>query len=87
MCRWEFDKGNQSLAVGVNGPLIIGDMHMTIRTAMDGMGGRSVSFSIRESLRSLIQAESEPRGLVFTTSRLILEALVHSAPAPRPACP
>jgi DNA-binding transcriptional LysR family regulator len=36
--RWEFEKGDQSLTVGVNGPLIIDDMDMTIQAAMDGIG-------------------------------------------------
>ena len=43
--RWEFDKGTQSVAVGVNGPLLIGDMDMTIRAAMDGIG---LVFSLEE---------------------------------------
>jgi hypothetical protein len=28
--RWEFDQGSKSLVVGVNGPLILDDMDMTI---------------------------------------------------------
>jgi DNA-binding transcriptional LysR family regulator len=36
--RWEFDNGSKSLAVGVNGPLIIDDMHMTVRAALNGVG-------------------------------------------------
>ena len=43
--RCEFVKGNRSLAVGVNGPLIIDDMDMTIRASMDGIG---VAFSLEE---------------------------------------
>lgn len=43
--RWEFDLGPQSLAVGVDGPLIIDDMDMTIRAAMDGVG---LAFSLEE---------------------------------------
>jgi DNA-binding transcriptional LysR family regulator len=43
--RWEFDKGTQSVAVGVNGPLLIDDMDMTIRAAMDGIG---LAFSLEE---------------------------------------
>ncbi|HEY3380139.1 MAG TPA: LysR substrate-binding domain-containing protein [Vicinamibacterales bacterium] len=45
--RWEFDKGDQSLVVGVNGPLIIDDMDMTIRAAVDGIG---LAFSLEEYL-------------------------------------
>jgi DNA-binding transcriptional LysR family regulator len=36
--RWEFDKGHQSLAVAVNGPLIVDDAEILIRAAVDGVG-------------------------------------------------
>jgi DNA-binding transcriptional LysR family regulator len=36
--RWEFDKGDQSLAVSVNGPLILDDLDLVIRAAIDGAG-------------------------------------------------
>jgi len=36
--RWEFDKGKQSLTVAVNGPLIVDDVQMLIRAAIDGVG-------------------------------------------------
>jgi DNA-binding transcriptional LysR family regulator len=36
--RWEFDKGDQSLAVAVNGPLIVDDVEIVIRAAIDGVG-------------------------------------------------
>ena len=36
--RWEFDKDNQSLAVAVNGPLIVDDAAIMIRAAIDGVG-------------------------------------------------
>ena len=36
--RWEFDKGRQSLAVAVNGPLIVDDAEILIRAAVDGVG-------------------------------------------------
>jgi DNA-binding transcriptional LysR family regulator len=36
--RWEFDKGKQSLVVAVNGPLIVDDVEMMIRAAIDGAG-------------------------------------------------
>jgi DNA-binding transcriptional LysR family regulator len=36
--RWEFDKGNQSLAVAVQGPLIVDDVELLIRAAIDGVG-------------------------------------------------
>jgi DNA-binding transcriptional LysR family regulator len=43
--RWEFEKGAQSLAVAVNGALVIDDMDMTIRAAMDDIG---LAFSLDE---------------------------------------
>jgi len=36
--RWEFDKGKQSLTVAVNGPLILDDVEIMIRAAIDGVG-------------------------------------------------
>ena len=36
--RWEFDKGDQSLAVAVQGPLIVEDIELLVRAAMDGAG-------------------------------------------------
>ena len=36
--RWELDKGDQSLAVAVNGPLITNDIALLTRAAIDGVG-------------------------------------------------
>jgi len=36
--RWEFDKGKQSLAIGVSGPLVVDDVELSIRAALDGVG-------------------------------------------------
>jgi DNA-binding transcriptional LysR family regulator len=36
--RWEFDKRNQSLAVAVQGPLIVDDVELLIRAAIDDVG-------------------------------------------------
>src|SRR5579863_1341778 len=36
--RWEFDKGKQSLTVAVNGPLILDDVELMTRAAIDGVG-------------------------------------------------
>jgi DNA-binding transcriptional LysR family regulator len=41
--RWEFDKGKQSLTVSVNGPLIVDDVDVVIRAAVDGVGLAFVS--------------------------------------------
>jgi DNA-binding transcriptional LysR family regulator len=36
--RWEFDKGKQSLSVAVDGPLVVDDVQLLIRSAIDGVG-------------------------------------------------
>jgi DNA-binding transcriptional LysR family regulator len=36
--RWEFEKGKKSLSVAVNGPLIVDDLELVIRAALDGVG-------------------------------------------------
>jgi DNA-binding transcriptional LysR family regulator len=36
--RWELDKGKQSFAVAVNGPLIVDDVEIMTRAAIDGVG-------------------------------------------------
>lgn len=36
--RWELDKGDQSVAVAVNGPLITNDIGLLTRAALDGVG-------------------------------------------------
>jgi DNA-binding transcriptional LysR family regulator len=36
--RWEFDKGKASLAVAVDGPLVVDDVQLLIRAAIDGVG-------------------------------------------------
>jgi DNA-binding transcriptional LysR family regulator len=36
--RWEFEKGKKSLSVAVNGPLIVDDLDLVIRAALDGVG-------------------------------------------------
>jgi DNA-binding transcriptional LysR family regulator len=36
--RWVFDKGKQSLAVAVDGPLVVDDVQLLIRAAIDGVG-------------------------------------------------
>jgi DNA-binding transcriptional LysR family regulator len=43
--RWEFDNGSQSLVVNTNGPLIVDDMDVTIRAAIDGIG---LAFSLED---------------------------------------
>jgi DNA-binding transcriptional LysR family regulator len=36
--RWEFEKGRKSLSVAVSGPLIVDDLGLVIRAAIDGVG-------------------------------------------------
>jgi len=36
--RWEFEKGKKELSVGVNGPLIVDDLRLVLRAALDGIG-------------------------------------------------
>ena len=43
--RWEFEKNDVSLAVDVNGPLIVDDADLMIRAALDGLG---LTFSFEE---------------------------------------
>ena len=36
--RWEFEKGRKSLSVAVTGPLIVDDVVLVLRAALDGVG-------------------------------------------------
>jgi DNA-binding transcriptional LysR family regulator len=36
--RWEFEKGKKELSVAVNGPLIVDDLELVLRAALDGIG-------------------------------------------------
>ncbi len=36
--RWELDKGKESLTVAVDGPLIVDDVDLIVRAALDGVG-------------------------------------------------
>lgn len=36
--RWEFEKGARSLELAVEGPLIVTDVDMALRAALDGVG-------------------------------------------------
>jgi DNA-binding transcriptional LysR family regulator len=49
--RWEFDKGRQSLAVGVNGPIVVDDVDVMIRAAVDGAG---VAFTLEDHVAPLL---------------------------------
>ena len=45
--RWEFEKGGQSVAVGVTGPLIVDDATLLVRAALDGVG---LTFALEEQV-------------------------------------
>jgi DNA-binding transcriptional LysR family regulator len=36
--RWEFEKGKKAISVGVTGPLIVDDLGLVLRAALDGVG-------------------------------------------------
>jgi DNA-binding transcriptional LysR family regulator len=36
--RWEFQKGKKELSVAVHGPLIVDDLELVVRAALDGIG-------------------------------------------------
>src|SRR3954452_12748382 len=36
--RWEFDKGTQSVTVAVDGPLVVDDVELVLRAALDSVG-------------------------------------------------
>ena len=36
--RWEFEKGSRSMAVAVQGPLVVNDAELMMRAALDGVG-------------------------------------------------
>jgi DNA-binding transcriptional LysR family regulator len=36
--RWEFEKGRKSLSVAVTGPLVVDDVTLVLRAALDGVG-------------------------------------------------
>lgn len=38
MYRWEFEKGKKEFSVAVNGPLIVDDLELVVRAALDGIG-------------------------------------------------
>lgn len=38
MYRWEFEKGKKEFSVAVNGPLIVDDLELVVRAALEGIG-------------------------------------------------
>jgi DNA-binding transcriptional LysR family regulator len=81
--RWEFDKDDQSLAVSVNGPLILDDLDLVIRAAIDGAG---LAFMAEDRARRTSQAErSSACSTIGARLPRLLPLLPESAPAARGA--
>jgi DNA-binding transcriptional LysR family regulator len=47
--RWEFEKGGKSVTVGVNGPVVLDDVELMVRAALDGVG---IAFALEEQVAS-----------------------------------
>ena len=79
--RWEFEKGKKSLSVGVSSPLIVDDVAIVIRAAIDGVG---LAFLTEEQALPLLAdgsiVDTRPGRLVSAVHRL-LPLLSESAPA------
>jgi len=64
--RWEFDKGNRSLTVAVNGSLIVDDVELVVQAALDGVGlaylgeDRAAPYLERGSLVRVLEAWCQP---------------------------
>jgi DNA-binding transcriptional LysR family regulator len=64
--RWEFEKGKKSLSVAVNGPLIVDDVLLVLRAALDGVGlaflseHQVVSHLATGALVSVLEAWCQP---------------------------
>lgn len=51
--QWEFEKGRKSLAVAVNGPLVVDDVEVMIQAAVDGTG---LAFALEDHVRAQLDA-------------------------------
>ena len=49
--RWEFDKGRKSLTVGPGGPVVLDDVDLMVRAALDGVG---IAFTFEEQVAPLL---------------------------------
>jgi DNA-binding transcriptional LysR family regulator len=49
--RWEFDKGSKSLTVGVGGPVVLDDVDLMVRAALDGVG---IAYTFEEQVKPLL---------------------------------
>ena len=50
--RWEFDNGDESLVVAVNGPVITDDIDLLVRAALDGVG---ITFLAEEHAKPFLE--------------------------------
>ena len=69
--RWEFEKRGKPVTVSVTGPLIVNDVELTLRAALDGVG---LAFALEEHAAEHIaprRARAGPRGLVPALRRLL----------------
>jgi DNA-binding transcriptional LysR family regulator len=49
--RWEFEKGGKEVTVGVPGPVVLDDVDLMVRAALDGVG---VAFTFEEQVAPLL---------------------------------
>jgi DNA-binding transcriptional LysR family regulator len=49
--RWEFEKGGKEVTVGVPGPVVLDDVDLMVRAALDGIG---IAFAFEEQVASLL---------------------------------
>lgn len=51
--RWEFERGDESITVGVSGPLDTDDIGLTILAALDGLG---LAFALEQDVRPHLES-------------------------------
>jgi DNA-binding transcriptional LysR family regulator len=49
--RWEFEKRGKPVTVSVSGPLVVNDVELTLRAALDGVG---LAFALEEHVAERI---------------------------------
>ena len=76
--RWEFEKGKKSLSVAVAGSLVVDDLELVIRGALDGVGLAYVAEQEVAVHLADGNARASTSGLVSTISRVL-----HLLPEPK----
>jgi hypothetical protein len=56
--RWEFERRGRAVTVSVSGPLIVCDVELTLRAALDGVG---LAFELEEHAAENIAREQRSR--------------------------